>query len=127
MATTSSITTVANGNYWVYVEDHLDCPADTAFYTLAIPTSVNEAGLLSLKIYPNPSQGIVNIQFNSTDNNALSIKVIDMLGNIIVSDYIEKSVGLYYTQYDISELPKAVYFIQLETEKGMVKRKLILH
>jgi hypothetical protein len=90
-------------------------------------TSVQENSLLdNLVVYPNPSSDIVNILFSCIDKQSVNIKVINVLGEKIFSESLSQFVGEYKKQIDLKIYPKAVYFLEIETEKGVMNKKLIL-
>jgi hypothetical protein len=90
-------------------------------------TAVNENNLVeNLTIYPNPSSDIVNILFSCIDKQSVNIKVINVLGEKIFSESLSQFVGEYKKQIDLKNYPKAVYFLEIETEKGVMNKKLIL-
>ena len=77
---------------------------------------VNENTISGVSIYPNPSEGIVNItNANKTQN---SIEVYDLLGNSILSTSANTS-----TTIDLSSNASGIYMIVVSNENGsMVER-----
>jgi hypothetical protein len=77
----------------------------------------------SIKTYPNPSSGYFNIEVE--DGIEISdLKVFDINGKLIqtiVSDHSSK------LSIDLTGKPKGVYFLQAETDKGMIYKKIILN
>lgn len=74
----------------------------------------------NFNISPNPSKGIFNLDFNSNENS--SIKIINLLGKCVYqNDYESKSI-----QIDLSDQDKGVYFIVIQTNKGLIEQKLIV-
>lgn len=63
-----------------------------------------------LKIYPNPTQGILNFDLKEDIEN-LSIKIIDAKGKIVLAKSIESH------WIDLSNLAKGIYTFQLFGEK----------
>ena len=60
--TTSSIQINGAGDYWMIATDDNDCVSDTVFYTV-IHSLIDNLFASSFNIYPNPTTGIVNIEF----------------------------------------------------------------
>lgn len=73
------------------------------------------------QIYPNPTNGIVNISIPFTTENTV-IKVITSTGEVIV----EKSVNSNTTIFDLSKFAKGIYFVEIINSKVTVRKKLIL-
>ena len=74
--------------------------------------------LNTVRVYPNPSVSILNIE---VENNVYStISLIDGLGKVVLEQQ-------FTNQLDVSSLSKGVYFIQLigESENPFVQKILI--
>jgi len=74
-------------------------------------------------IWPNPSQGLVNIA-NRGNNEIFSIEVYDLTGKKV---FQRKYIGDDQTIVDLSELPKGAYIISILTSETRQSQKLILH
>jgi len=57
-------------------------------------------------IYPNPSNGVFNIESNSTENQ--TIKIINLLGDIVYTTIKTSEI----LKVDLSNLPRGVYLIR---------------
>jgi len=66
----------------------------------------------SFAVYPNPSNGIVNINtpFINSDNSSNQINVLDINGQVVYST--ELNVLTNIQQIDLSNLNNGIYFIQ---------------
>jgi hypothetical protein len=73
-------------------------------------------------IYPNPSEGIVRIEYRGTEEIAMKIDVLDLTGKIVRTYTTEA----YDIQLDLSALAKGLYTIRISSESGMTTKKLIL-
>ena len=80
----------------------------------------------NLKIYPNPSRDIFNITFTSNEKQDLEIRIINVIGENIFIESKQQFVGEYTKQIDLKEYPKAIYFLEIETNNGVINKKLIL-
>lgn len=75
---------------------------------------------LQVNLYPNPTFGIVNLQFNSA--NYKEIYIFDLNGKLVFSDFIsdiEKT-------YNFDNLSKGVYMVQINNNHQNVSKKLII-
>ena len=70
-------------------------------------------------VYPNPSNGILNIE---SKNNIISYSLNDLIGNQILSAEINDSIFTI----DITPLPSGFYLLELFKENGQVVRKKII-
>lgn len=72
----------------------------------------------SIKIYPNPTRGAVNV---SSSDQIISVGVYDLVGKQVsmsndVSDFI-----------DLSYLKKGVYIMKFQLQKGEVTKKIVIN
>jgi hypothetical protein len=82
--------------------------------------AVGENVMDNIKIYPNPSTGIFNINLNGI-NNPIKISVTNSQGQLIYSGQLNGS-----QQLDLSDQPNGVYFIRLVGDKSVRLEKLIV-
>ena len=75
--------------------------------------------LNNLSIYPNPSNGIINIELDK--NNEYQLTVNDVLGKIVSRETISSSKTL-----DVQHLQKGVYFINISNTEMTKTAKVII-
>lgn len=81
--------------------------------------AVNDVDGLSLNssLYPNPVKDVLNIRIPAS-NTLNSVNVFNTLGQ-------QMKVQLTNGQLNMSSLPKGIYMVELNTEKGTIVRKVI--
>jgi hypothetical protein len=121
--TTDGLATV-----WVIETDINGCISDTAFLALEINrvSGINDLIIQDLLIYPNPTQGLITISFNSTRKNDYKIRIIGMLGESVFEDELTKFSGDYKHEVDLSKYSKAIYFLEIESDQGVISKKITL-
>ena len=87
-------------------------------------TSINESDIQNIEIYPNPSSGMFTIEFRSIIEKKSNISILNSIGNVVFSE--ELMIGESSKDIDLSELSKGIYLIELQTELGFYKKKIIL-
>ena len=98
------------------------------FWTQPGGTRLNGGvSITDLSVYPNPTRDIFNVNFISDEIQDLQIRIINVLGNVIYSEDKQQFVGEYVKQIDINKFGKGIYFLEIETDSGIVNKKLILH
>jgi len=75
----------------------------------------------NLVIYPNPSNGIVNINGTALENNT-KITIIDISGRVIQQKNYSQTEKI---ELDLRLAEQGTYFVVLETENQKVVRKII--
>ena len=89
-------------------------------------SSINDDLANQFLIFPNPTNGIVNIVFNHMSSlESIQLSIMNSLGELV---YEEKAIVTkeFTKEVDLSNQPKGVYFLEIITDKGIVKKKLIL-
>ena len=84
------------------------------------------ASIENLNVYPNPSSDIFNMSFVSEEVQDLSVRVVNMLGEVIYTEGLEKFVGEYTKQINLKGYTKGVYFLEIVTNQGVVNKKIVL-
>ena len=77
-------------------------------------------------IYPNPSREIFNIEFTSLSRQNLEIRIINSFGEIVYLENLENYKGDYNKAINLKDFSKALYFLEIITDDGVVNKKLIL-
>jgi hypothetical protein len=125
--TTQQITPTTNGWYWCIVTDVNGCIGDTVFYQVTeIHTGVLDYSISDIKIYPNPSRDVFNISFTSETVQNLKVRVINLVGEEIILEDLQQFVGEYTKQINLQDNAKGIYFLEIETDAGIINKKLIL-
>lgn len=107
----------ASGN--IYVTDRNNYKIRKITSTLA--TEQNSVLLKDIKIYPNPSNGIINIDFESFPHNT-QVYITDLQGKKILTQQLEN----LKTKLDISNYSKGIYFVNItEGNKGIVEKIIV--
>ncbi len=71
------------------------------------------ANSCSIKVFPNPIQEILNIEFGATRSGKLSYRLIDVAGRVVMSSSTEIKTGIYFQQLNIAHLAVASYFLHV--------------
>ena len=80
----------------------------------------------NLAIYPNPSRDIFNISFTSEDKQNLRVRIMNVIGEELISENLEQFIGEYTKQIDLTNNAKGIYFLEIETNDGIINKKMIL-
>ena len=80
----------------------------------------------NLEIFPNPSRDVFNISFTSDDIQDLTIRILNVIGAEVYRENRQEFVGEYIKQISLDKYGKGIYFLEIETNDGVVNKKLIL-
>lgn len=114
------------GTYTVTITDSLNCTGSFPF-EVGISTGIAGASSLAGKalIYPNPSTGIVYLEFSGMEGKSINVSVHDVLGAEVKSTVLPSGIGLQ--SLDLSMLPKGIYLIRLSQRNQQLVRKVVLN
>jgi hypothetical protein len=118
------------GTYVLYVieTDNIGCIGDTVFLSVNVSNSTNveDLNIDKLTIYPNPSQDVFNVEFTSLVRQDLELRIINSIGEIVYIDNVNNHIGAYSNSISLEEYSTAIYFLEIQTDDGIVNKKLIL-
>lgn len=79
-----------------------------------LPTAVNDLPDMSFSVYPNPTDGIFNIDLYTLSSNLdnLKVRVTDMIGNVVSEKVVNRVAG-QVEELDLSSQANGVYFVTL--------------
>lgn len=80
----------------------------------------------NLIVYPNPSNGLLNIELNNLQSGNYVLTITDMLGQIQKTGDIKLS-GNYNCTVDISGNQAGVYFITVNNRSTQLVKKIVLY
>jgi len=80
----------------------------------------------NLDVYPNPTSGEFFVNFQSEEIQNIEIKLINTIGEIIYFENLGKFIGEHTHKFNLSDYSKGIYFLEIETNDGVINKKLIL-
>ena len=109
-------------------ESAIYTPSDNTFYSngnafaiqlmLGANTSLDETILKNVTVYPNPSNGIINIKSSS---DVLYVNIFDLSGKIVYKNTLNGNYTI-----DLSELDKGSYIVELRSSTGVFKETITI-
>ena len=113
-----------NGTYTVSLVVSNACGTDTLTDTVNVNIGLVENPLqANLSIFPNPTDGIVQVEAGQVGDQVL-LRLTDMRGSLILRESAQVNARTFRKKLDISELPRGIYLLEVET-KGMKARRRI--
>ena len=83
--------------------------------------------IMNLDVYPNPSIDVFNICFSSDVKQDLNIRILSLLGDEVYNENKEQFIGEYTKKINLYSFDKGIYFLEVETSKEIVVRKVVLN
>ncbi|MCB0844284.1 MAG: T9SS type A sorting domain-containing protein [Bacteroidetes bacterium] len=127
-STTATVTNLAPGSYTVTVNDGNSCSLTQTIDVLD-QTSIEDdlaAGINTFEVYPNPTQGVVNLNIEMGQISDLSLTIFDLNGKAVYSE-AKQRINTYQKAVDLSALSSGVYMLQAITSKGRTFKRIVLN
>lgn len=80
---------------------------------------------IDFRLYPNPAKDFITIDYNLENSTNLAIDLYDAQGRILESLSSGRNQGGDSQNYDVSQLPKGLYLVRINTTDGVATRKFI--
>lgn len=90
------------------------------------PTGIEGISSLdSFELYPNPTDGVLNIRVAFNKQVNLTLSVSDMVGRVISDKQLNMITTSGNYQLDMQDLATGVYNVELRTDEGVVVRRVV--
>ena len=66
------------------------------------------------------------IQFNIQANQDFELRIINYIGELVYIDVVKNHIGEYNRILNFEHYSKAIYFLEIETNEGIINQKLVL-
>ena len=133
-ATTQKITVnpadfpVGNQTFSVEVTNENMCSkSDSRLVEIRDCTAIDENGAyVGFEVFPNPSQGIFTVNFNSESIKTADLRVINLTGTVV---FEQKNISIqnnFSTKINLASLPQGIYFVEMTDGKQHFSKKLLI-
>jgi len=104
------------GPYTVQYATNGPCPTTNTFaVTLTSNVSIEEQELIRIKVYPNPTNGIIYIDVD--DKLLTQVQLFDTRGRLVITSN--------EAQIDLSNLDAAIYFLYIKLDGAMYTKRIV--
>jgi hypothetical protein len=79
-----------------------------------------------LSIFPNPTDGLLNVSFTTDKSQSVKIEIFSMNGEMIYSKDYGNINGSFDKQIDLSSVAKGIYILRLISDNGTTNEKILL-
>lgn len=123
---TQAWTPTSGGNFTICAFTLLNGDAvsanDTSCVAVSSTVSVEDLARISSRLYPNPANDVLNIEFGEAVSGSLSIH--DALGKVVKTIQLEQ--GTQSMDIDISALSAGMYSYKLQTQGKLAQGKFVV-
>ena len=80
---------------------------------------------VSLKVYPNPVETVLNIETIGSSAGQHTLTVTNVAGQVMINKQVEIDFGMDFTQVDVSSLAQGVYNVTLSKDGKVTSTRVI--
>jgi len=120
---------LTSGDYTVKLIAISGCGNDTLVMPLNnIVSSISDAvGRVETKVYPNPAQNSITVEFDLPTTENVKITISDITGKTVMNAYqADNAFGTQKVQINTAYLSSGIYFVNIVTPTLMGKNKLVI-
>lgn len=121
-----TVTYATPGAYKVQLSAVNDCGASILEKTLATSSAAEPAWAEGLRLFPNPTGGLFQIELRDAPNGEATFTVFDLNGQNIQSISAIVRDGLLTQRLDCSGLPPAFYLVRMNIAGQALTRRLVI-
>lgn len=124
-STEEDLTNLSQGEYCVTITDENGCTVEEC-YTVAMIVNTNNPELEQLiSILPNPTSGLVNVNFKLNSSRDVQIQWFDYIGRMLIDGSTEAVSEKSFT-FDLSDMPSGVYLVRVRVDNDVLVKKVIV-
>ena len=83
--------------------------------------------LSEINIYPNPNNGVFTIRMNVTEEQDLTVELLNVTGKVVYAEKIHVNKGQFSKTLHVEHLNSQLYYLRLMNGNGTVIKKLIIN
>jgi hypothetical protein len=92
-----------------------------------VNTSIDPtANALDVMVYPNPSDGQINVRANNLSSDDCELFLFSMTGNLVSKKLVSASFGNLEERLNLSHLNKGTYIIKLISKRQIFQDKIVI-
>ncbi len=124
---TPTVTYFQLGNYDVEVTISNGTCTSTETFTVAVaPVGIDDINEnTTLNIYPNPTDGMLQIDYQFEGNRNLQLQVFDAIGRQVHQQKANAFNGFNH-QLNLANFAKGVYMLSITSEEGTARKQIVI-
>jgi hypothetical protein len=92
----------------------------SAPFSLSTNCRISDVGLMDSKVYPNPTTGMLTIEFNSYVGGNYNLTVTDLAGRVVMVEDLKAHSGNNRHEMDLGFVNRGIYILHIKDENGKI-------
>jgi hypothetical protein len=113
----------------VWVQDNVTKKVLQSTYATEINAGINDAkGALNARVYPNPTNGVTNIDLGITRNSDVKVSIVNAMGQEVdAMSFDNVNAGDASVSINLNDQVDGVYFVNIVTNEGSTTQRVVLN
>lgn len=107
-----------------------ECLSERVPVTAVVDSTLSataDAGILDmLQVVPNPAEDFFMLRWNAYSDGDLTLALRNTQGVVVQTKHLQAPDGLLEVPLSVGNLPKGMYWLELQTARGAFQKKLVL-
>ena len=86
---------------------------------------VSDLELEEINFFPNPSNGVFTLNFDTAERGDITLNIYDQRGNTVYKEMLADFEGNYVNEIDISDRSNGAYYLQIIQNAKTLNKKII--
>lgn len=111
----------------IYFDYNAPIITNEVLNTIEVPNQIEEIAAPVVRLYPNPTSGLLNVEFDNATAGKLNLDIENLLGQRVIATTINVTTGFNRAQLSVTDLPGGMYLLNLHNgeQKFAVRRFLV--
>lgn len=125
---------ISQGNWTLFIEDQ--GPNDIGSLTswnievcsvTSVPLAVENLSIQDFNMWPNPTNGLLNINMPNHNSDRITVQIIDVLGRFVKAFHFNNATTIFNTNISLNNLAKGIYSVKVIRGNKVLVKKIILY
>ena len=94
--------------------------------TLNFVVSLDDLSLSKIRLFPNPTFGKFDIEFELLEPSEVEFRVRTLTGNVVLTNYDNFQKGEVKKSFNLDDLPAGLYSLEITTNMGLHVKRFII-
>ena len=120
-------TTVVNARILIEPTNNIFLAVNSSNFTIQPSSaSVDDEIFHGFKLYPNPSQGIINLEFQLITNDVVMVQVFDLAGRTVFVKNYKNVLGLFKEEIEFKNISGGLYLMKVINGGKFSTHKIVI-
>jgi thiol-disulfide isomerase/thioredoxin len=89
-------------------------------------TAIEENNVVGMEVYPNPVNTTAIVTFENLVSLETSIEVTNLVGQVVINEFLGNVVGTQYVELNASELNAGIYLVNIKTGNTVTTKRIVV-